>query len=121
LERNPARFLPEAEEKDLSPEVVEIDLNQPMDQIRQILSRYPIKTRLSLTGPIIVARDIAHAKIKEMVENGADVPWYFRDHVIYYAGPAKNRKDCHPAPLVRRLPQEWIATLSFSRAVAQVW
>ena len=89
LERNPARFLPEAEEKDLSPEVVEIDLNQPMDQIRQTLSRYPIKTRLSLTGPIIVARDIAHAKIKEMVENGADVPWYFRDHVIYYAGPAK--------------------------------
>lgn len=89
LERNPARFLPEAEEKDLSPEVVEIDLNQPMDQIRQILSRYPIKTRLSLTGPIVVARDIAHAKIKEMVENGADVPWYFRDHVIYYAGPAK--------------------------------
>jgi fumarate hydratase class I len=89
LERNPARFLPEIEEKDLGGDVVEIDLNQPMDKIRQTLSRYPIKTRLSLNGPMIVARDMVHAKIKEMVENGAEVPWYFRDYVIYYAGPAK--------------------------------
>ena len=89
LETNPARFLPDVQESELSGEVVHIDLNQPMAEIRRTLSRYPIKTRLSLTGTIVVARDIAHAKLKERIERGEGLPAYFRDHVIYYAGPAK--------------------------------
>jgi fumarate hydratase class I len=89
LETNPARFLPEVEVDELGDEVVSIDLNQPMDEIRRTLSRYPIKTRLSLSGPIIVARDIAHAKLRERLERGESLPDYFRDHIIYYAGPAK--------------------------------
>jgi fumarate hydratase class I len=68
---------------------VEIDLNQPMHDIRKALSQYPIKTRLSLTGPLVVARDIAHAKLKEQVDAGGELPGYFRDHIVYYAGPAK--------------------------------
>ncbi|MFY8143642.1 MAG: FumA C-terminus/TtdB family hydratase beta subunit, partial [Caulobacter sp.] len=70
-------------------EVVAIDLNRPMSEIRKTLSQYPIKTRLSLTGPITVARDLAHAKILEKLERGEPMPDYFRDRVIYYAGPAK--------------------------------
>jgi fumarate hydratase class I len=89
LETNPARFLPDVQESELSGEVVHVDLNQPMAEIRRTLSRYPIKTRLSLTGTIVVARDIAHAKLKERIERGEGLPAYFRDHVIYYAGPAK--------------------------------
>lgn len=89
LERDPARFLPEVRDDELSEEVVKIDLNQPMSAIRETLSRYPIRTRLSLTGPIIVARDIAHAKLKERLERGEGLPSYFKDHIIYYAGPAK--------------------------------
>ncbi|MDH5786556.1 MAG: FumA C-terminus/TtdB family hydratase beta subunit, partial [Chromatiales bacterium] len=68
---------------------VRIDLNRPMDEIRAELSRYPIKTRLLLNGPIIVARDIAHAKLKERVDNGEPLPDYFKNHIVYYAGPAK--------------------------------
>ncbi|HJS75593.1 MAG TPA: FumA C-terminus/TtdB family hydratase beta subunit, partial [Vicinamibacteria bacterium] len=89
LETNPARFLPDVEAKDLAREVVPIDLRQPMAEIRKALSRYPVKTRLSLTGPIIVARDIAHAKLKERIDRGEGLPQYFKDHMIYYAGPAK--------------------------------
>jgi fumarate hydratase class I len=89
LETNPARFLPEVEAKDLAREVVPIDLRRPMAEIRKSLSRYPVKTRLSLTGPIIVARDIAHAKLKERIDRGEGLPQYFKDHMIYYAGPAK--------------------------------
>ena len=89
LEANPARFLPEIDEAALGGEVVPIDLTRPMDEIRQILSRYPIKTRLSLTGPLIVARDIAHAKLKERLDHGEGLPDYVKDHPIYYAGPAK--------------------------------
>src|SRR6516165_3731532 len=89
LEANPARFLPEIDEATLGGEVVPIDLTRPMDEIRRILSRYPIKTRLSLTGPLIVARDIAHAKLKERLERGDGLPDYVKDHPIYYAGPAK--------------------------------
>ncbi|MGH9389922.1 MAG: FumA C-terminus/TtdB family hydratase beta subunit, partial [Vicinamibacteria bacterium] len=89
LETNPARFLPEVEAKDLVSEVVPIDLRRPMAEIRKALSRYPVKTRLSLTGPIIVARDIAHAKLKERIDRGEGLPQYFKDHMIYYAGPAK--------------------------------
>jgi fumarate hydratase class I len=89
LETNPARFLPEVEAKDLAREVVPIDLRRPMAEIRKSLSRYPVKTRLSLTGPIIVARDIAHAKLKERLDAGGDLPDYFKAHPVYYAGPAK--------------------------------
>lgn len=87
LETNPVRFLPEVEE--LGGEVVAIDLNQPMAEIRKVLSQYPIKTRFTLTGSIIVARDIAHARIRERLERGEGIPQYLKDHVVYYAGPAK--------------------------------
>jgi fumarate hydratase class I len=89
LERDPARFLPEPSEKDLAAEVVKLDLSRPMSEIRAELSRYPVKTRLSLSGPMIVARDIAHAKIKERLDRGEGMPGFMRDHMVYYAGPAK--------------------------------
>ena len=89
LETNPAQFLPDIDEKKLGGEVVRIDLRRPMSEIRAALSRYPIKTRLSLSGPMIVARDIAHAKLKERIERGEGLPQYVKDHPIYYAGPAK--------------------------------
>src|SRR6266540_3029540 len=89
LERDPARFLPETTSDDLGGDVVRIDLNRPMDEVRAELSRYPVKTRLSLTGPLVVARDIAHAKIKELLDAGHPMPAYLRDHAVYYAGPAK--------------------------------
>ena len=89
LETNPARFLPEVTESDLNSDVVTIDLNRPMNDIRAELSKYPVKTRLSLSGSIIVARDIAHAKLKERIDAGEGLPQYVKDHAIYYAGPAK--------------------------------
>ena len=89
LESDPARFLPETTEDDLEGDVVRIDLNRPMSEIRAELGRYPVKTRLSLTGPLVVARDIAHAKIKERLDAGEPMPSYLRDHAVYYAGPAK--------------------------------
>ena len=89
LETEPSKYLPEVTEDDLAEEVVHVDLNQPMDQIREQLSRYPIRTRLSLTGPMVVARDIAHAKLKERIDAGEGLPQYVKDHPIYYAGPAK--------------------------------
>lgn len=92
LDTNPGRFLPEVNEDDLGAKVVEIDLNRPMDEIRRELSKYPIKTRLSLHGPMIVARDIAHAKLKERIDAGEGLPQYAKDHAVYYAGPAKTPK-----------------------------
>jgi fumarate hydratase class I len=89
LEANPAQYLPDVNEQKLGGEVVSIDLRQPMSAIRATLSRYPIKTRLALSGPMIVARDIAHAKLKERVDRGEGLPDYVKDHPIYYAGPAK--------------------------------
>lgn len=89
LEENPARFLPEVTDEDLSSEVVSICLNQPMDAIRAELSKYPVKTRLSLTGTLVVARDLAHAKIDALLDAGQPMPNYLRDHPVYYAGPAK--------------------------------
>jgi fumarate hydratase, class I len=89
LEADPARFLPEMDDAALGGEVVAIDLTRPMDEIRHMLSRYPIKTRLSLTGPLIVARDIAHAKLNERLDRGEGLPDYVKNHPIYYAGPAK--------------------------------
>jgi fumarate hydratase class I len=90
LETDPARFLPEPTHEDLDTAgTVTLDLNQSMDEIRRTLSRYPVKTRLSLTGPMVVARDIAHAKIAERLDAGEGMPAYLRDHCVYYAGPAK--------------------------------
>ena len=89
LETNPAHYLPDVDQEELGGEVVAIDLNQPMDEIRRTLSQYPIKTRVSLTGTIIVARDIAHAKLQERLDRGEGLPDYFKNHPIYYAGPAK--------------------------------
>jgi len=89
LEADPAQYLPETTEAEVGSEVVKIDLRRPMSEIRAELSRYPIKTRLSLTGPMIVARDIAHAKIKERLDRGEGMPEYLSDFMVYYAGPAK--------------------------------
>ncbi len=89
LETDPAQYLPEATDAELDGDVVRIDLSRPMSEIRAELSRYPIKTRLSLTGPLVVARDIAHAKIAERLAAGEAMPSYLRDHAVYYAGPAK--------------------------------
>jgi len=89
LETEPAKYLPEIGDDELGGEVVEVDLNRPMDEVRATLSKYPVSTRLSLTGPIIVARDIAHAKLKERLDAGEGLPQYFQDQCVYYAGPAK--------------------------------
>ena len=89
LEADPAKYLPEIDEDALTADAVEIDLSRPMSEIRQTLSQYPIKTRVSLTGTMVVARDIAHAKLKEQLDAGKPLPEYVRDHPIYYAGPAK--------------------------------
>ena len=89
LETDPAQFLPEVTHEELSEEVVHIDLTQPMDHIRATLSKYPVKTRVMLTGPMVVARDIAHAKLKERLDAGNGLPQYMKDHCVYYAGPAK--------------------------------
>ena len=89
LEREPAHFLPETTDEHLGGDAVSIDLNQPMAKVLETLSQYPIKTRLSLHGTLIVARDIAHAKLKEVLDSGQPLPQYFKDHAVYYAGPAK--------------------------------
>jgi fumarate hydratase, class I len=96
LERDPAKYLPDVTEEKLTvsggsaqDDVVRIDLNRPMEEILAELARHPVKTRLSLTGPLIVARDIAHAKIKERLDAGEEMPQYLKDHAVYYAGPAK--------------------------------
>ncbi len=89
LERDPARFLPRVDEARLGGEVVNVDLNRPMREILAELTKHPIRTRLALTGPMIVARDAAHAKIRERLDRGEPMPQYLRDHPVYYAGPAK--------------------------------
>ncbi len=89
LERDPARFLPPIDEAALEGEVVKIDLSRPMKGILAELTRHPIRTRLALTGPMVVARDAAHAKIRERLDRGEPMPQYFADHPVYYAGPAK--------------------------------
>jgi fumarate hydratase, class I len=89
LEHDPAKYLPPIDAAALGQAVVNIDLSKPMSEILATLSKYPIKTRLSLSGPLIVARDLAHAKIRERLERGEPMPDYFKDHPIYYAGPAK--------------------------------
>lgn len=89
LETNPSKYLPEIEAKELGGEVVQVNLNRPMGEVLTQLSGYPIKTRLSLSGTLVVARDIAHAKLQERLNNGDGLPQYFKDHPVYYAGPAK--------------------------------
>jgi fumarate hydratase class I len=89
LETDPARFMPHVQVTDVSDEVVRVDLDQPMTAIRQQLAQYPVKTRLSLNGTLVVARDIAHAKIASLLDEGKPLPQYLRDHAVYYAGPAK--------------------------------
>jgi len=89
LEHNPAKYLPDIDTSKLGGAVVQIDLNRPMDEIRKTLSQYPIRTRLSLTGTMIVARDLAHGKLRERLEQGKGLPDYFKNHPVYYAGPAK--------------------------------
>ena len=92
LEENPAKYLPDVTDDELDGEVVRIDLDRPMNEILAELSRYPVSTRLSLTGTMVVARDIAHAKLKERLDRGEDLPQSFKDHMVYYAGPAKQPK-----------------------------
>ncbi|MDJ0849428.1 MAG: fumarate hydratase [Myxococcota bacterium] len=89
LEENPAKYLPEVTHQELGGEVVQVDLTRPMPEILAELSKYPVATRLSLTGTMVVARDIAHAKLKERLDRGEGLPQYFKDHAVYYAGPAK--------------------------------
>jgi fumarate hydratase class I len=89
LERDPAHFLPETTDEHLDDNVVKIDLNQSMDKVRAELAKHPVKTRVSLTGTIVVARDLAHARIKEALDAGKPLPQYFKDYAVYYAGPAK--------------------------------
>jgi fumarate hydratase class I len=89
LEHDPAKYLPDATHADLGGDVVRVDLSKPMTEIRAQLSKHPIKTRLALTGPMIVARDIAHATIKERLDAGRGLPQYLKDFAVYYAGPAK--------------------------------
>ena len=89
LEREPAHFLPETTDEHLDDNVVKIDLSKPMSEVRAELSKYPVKTRLSLTGTLVVARDLAHAKIKALIDSGQPMPEYMQKYAVYYAGPAK--------------------------------
>ena len=89
LEHHPAQYLPDLDQEKLGGAVVKVDLNKPMKEILAMLSKYPVKTRLSLSGPMIVARDLAHAKLRERLEAGKGLPDYFKNHPVYYAGPAK--------------------------------
>lgn len=92
LERDPAKYLPEIDQGALGGEVAEIDLSRPMAEVRAELSRYPVSTRLSLSGTMVVGRDIAHAKLKERLDRGDGLPQYFKEMCVYYAGPAKTPK-----------------------------
>ncbi len=89
LEADPAKYLPDIDESHLGGEVVNIDLNRPMSEILATLTKHPVKTRLALNGPIVVARDLAHARLQARLDEGGDLPQYFKDHPVYYAGPAK--------------------------------
>lgn len=93
MERNPAQYIPESMRQQHEGSVVHIDLNRPMKDILAELSKHPVSTRVSLSGPLIIGRDIAHAKLKERLDNGEELPQYFKDHMVYYAGPAKKPED----------------------------
>lgn len=100
---------------------MKIDLTKPMPEILAELSKHPVKTRLSLTGPLVVARDIAHAKIKERLDAGEDMPQYLKDHPVYYAGPAKTPTAWRPVPSAPPPPVAWTPTWSSSRPRAVRW
>ena len=89
LETHPDKYLPDVVPEQLSGDVVKVDLNKPMKDVLATLNEYPIRTRISLSGTLIVARDIAHAKLKERLDRGEGLPQYFKDYPVYYAGPAK--------------------------------
>lgn len=121
LETDPSKYMPEIDEAKLSESMVRIDLNRPMADILAELSRHPVKTRLSLTGTIIVARDLAHAKIRERLEKGEGMPDYLKNHPVYYAGPAKTWPATPPAPSARRQLGAWIAMSISSSPSAARW
>ncbi len=114
LEKNPERFMP-AKAPELE-KPVEIDLDRPIQEVLAELTKYPVKTRLSLTGTLIVARDIAHAQIKKIIDEGKPMPDYFKNHPIYYAGPAKTPQGCLQEVLVLQQQDVWILMWTFSRA-----
>lgn len=116
LDEFPGELIPQEYRNAGEGEVVEIDLNRPMNEILAELDKYPVSTRLSLKGTIIVGRDIAHAKIKERLDAGEPMPEYLKNHPIYYAGPAKNQKGCRPDRSGLPLPGVWTATSINSRA-----
>src|SRR4029079_17430022 len=107
LETDPSKYMPEIDESKLSDSMVRIDLNQPMSAILAALSKHPVQTRLSLTGTIIVARDLAHAKIRERLEKGEGMPDYMKNHPVYYAGPSRPRQATPQALSARRPPVAW--------------
>ncbi len=111
LESNPGKYIPEHLRQAGEGEAVKVNLNQPMSEILAQLSQYPVSTRLSLSGTIIVARDIAHAKLKELIDNGEALPQYVKDHPIYYAGPARRRTVTPPALWGRPPQAAWTLTL----------
>lgn len=111
LEQNPGRFLPDVTNDQLSAEVVQVDLSQPMAAIRSKLAQYPVRTRLSLTGTLVVARDIAHAKLQERIEKGEGLPQAIKDHIIYYAGPAKTPEGFASGSFGPTTAGGWVRTL----------
>ena len=119
LEHDPAQYLPDTTPSQLDgSEVVHIDLNRPMSEIRAELSKYPVKTRVMLSGPMVVARDIAHAKIKERLDAGEPMPQYLQDNCVYYAGPAKTPEGMPWARSAQQQRGEWTPTLSNSKPPA---
>ena len=118
LETDPSKYLPEIDESSLETGVVKIDLNQPMDEIRKTLGQHPIKTRVALSGPMIVARDIAHAKLKERMDSGQGLPDYVKNHPIYYAGPAKTPGTASPVRADHGGTHDRMSGRSWNRAAA---
>ncbi len=121
LERNPGRFIPEKYRGARHHGAVKIDLDRPMKEILADLSRHPVTTPLLLSGTIVVARDIAHAKIKERLDRGEGMPQYLKDHPVYYAGPAKTPKGSRAGRSVRRRRDEWTRTSTCSSRTAAPW
>ncbi len=121
LESNPGKYIPEHLRQAGEGEVVSINLNQPMSEITAQLSAHPVSTRLSLNGTIIVARDIAHAKLKELIDNGEALPQYVKDHPIYYAGPAKTPAGYASGSSAQPLPAAWTLTLICCSPTARAW
>ena len=120
LERHPAQYLPEIDEEKLGGQVVKVDLRRPMKEILAQLSKYPVKTQLSLTGPMIVARDLAHAKLRERLEAGKGLPDYFENHPVTTPAPPRRPRATHRVRSDRRLPDGWTVTsINFRRPGAR--